>query len=85
MLTLKQNFGEVLRLLRSQRGLTQQSLAERCDLDETYISLLERGRRQPTLSTIVALAKALEIDPCDFFIRMKENEDSSRNSNFGRE
>lgn len=49
-------FGKVLRRMRNQVGLTQEQLAFECDLDRTYISLLERGLRQPTLTTLYTLA-----------------------------
>lgn len=54
-------FGKVLRELRTEKGLSQEKLAEYCDLDRTYISLLERGHRQPTITTVFKIAKALEI------------------------
>jgi len=54
-------FGKVLRELRTTKGISQEKLAEYCDLDRTYISLLERGLRQPTITTLFKIAKALEI------------------------
>jgi len=56
-------FGKVLREMRVENHISQEKLAEYCDLDRTYISLLERGLRQPTISTIFKLAKALNISP----------------------
>lgn len=56
-------FGKILRELRVENLVSQEKLAEYCDLDRTYISLLERGLRQPTLTTIFKLAKALKISP----------------------
>jgi transcriptional regulator with XRE-family HTH domain len=56
-------FGKVLRELRDGNNISQEKLAEYCDLDRTYISLLERGLRQPTITTIFKLAKALNISP----------------------
>lgn len=61
-----QTFGIVLRELRVQNKLSQEKLAELCDLDRTYISLLERGLRQPTISTIFVVASALQIKPSEF-------------------
>lgn len=52
-------FAEVLRQLRERAGLSQEALAEKSGLDRTYISLLERAQRQPTLKTLVRLADAL--------------------------
>ncbi|PTS71938.1 XRE family transcriptional regulator [Stenotrophomonas sp. HMWF022] len=60
--TVQKIFGEVLRRLRTERGISQQDLALEADLDRTYISLLERGLRQPTLSTLIALAEAMGTD-----------------------
>jgi transcriptional regulator with XRE-family HTH domain len=56
-------FGKVLRELRESNQISQEKLAEYCELDRTYISLLERGLRQPTITTIFKLAKALNISP----------------------
>jgi transcriptional regulator with XRE-family HTH domain len=56
-------FGQVLRELREENHISQEKLAEYCDLDRTYISLLERGLRQPTITTIFKVAKALSISP----------------------
>jgi transcriptional regulator with XRE-family HTH domain len=56
-------FGKVLRELRVEQHISQEKLAEYCELDRTYISLLERGLRQPTITTIFKLSKALKISP----------------------
>ena len=56
-------FGKVLREIRTENNISQEKLAELCDLDRTYISLLERGLRQPTITTIFKLARALDISP----------------------
>jgi transcriptional regulator with XRE-family HTH domain len=58
-------FGTVLRELREKKKLSQEKLAEFCDLDRTYISLLERGLRQPTLTTLFKLSDALNIKPSE--------------------
>lgn len=51
--------GRNLKNRRKECGLTQEALAELCDFDPTYISLLERGKRNPAFLTIVKLAKRL--------------------------
>jgi len=56
-------FGRVLREYRGKAELSQEELALEADVDRTYISLLERGRRQPTLETIFRLAKVLGVTP----------------------
>lgn len=52
--------GKNLRERRKQRGLTQENLAELCDFDPTYISLLERGKRNPAFLTLVKISKNLK-------------------------
>lgn len=52
-------FGKILSDYRKEAGLSQEKLAELADYDRTYISLMERGLRQPTLTTIFKLSKAL--------------------------
>jgi transcriptional regulator with XRE-family HTH domain len=54
-------FGFVLKSAREAAGLTQERLARRARLDRTYPSLLERGLRSPTLSTLMSLAPVLGI------------------------
>lgn len=62
---LEEAFGRVLRKRREEAGLSQAALAELSQLDRTYISLLERGERQPSLRTIFALAQAFGAAPED--------------------
>jgi transcriptional regulator with XRE-family HTH domain len=57
------SFGKKLQKLRTDRNLSQEKLAEIAGFDRTYISLLERGVRNPSLVNIVRLAKALNITP----------------------
>ena len=49
----------VLRRLRKASGLTQEELALEAELRRTYVSILELGQQQPTLTTILKLAPAL--------------------------
>ncbi len=66
-------FGLVLKDLRNERGLSQQQLALESDLDRTYISLLERGLRLPTLGTVFKVAEVLKISPSDIVARVEKN------------
>ena len=51
--------GQNVRRRRDDRGLTQEKLAEKSGLDSTYISDIERGRRNPGIKNVARLAKAL--------------------------
>ena len=56
-------FGKVLRRLRIELGLSQEALALSAELQRNYISLMELGQNQPTITTIFKLADALGIKP----------------------
>jgi len=58
-------FGQVLRDRRLAAGLSQEKLALEAGVDRTFVSLLERGGRQPTLSTLWRLAEALSVARID--------------------
>lgn len=61
MAELRRAFGEAVRLMRKRRGWSQEQLAEAAGLDRTYISGLERGTRNPALSTQERIAAALGV------------------------
>ncbi|MBZ8178581.1 helix-turn-helix domain-containing protein [Oscillatoria salina] len=66
-------FGKCLRKARLDKRLSQEQLAEIVDLDRTYISLLERGKRNPSLLCIASLCEALDISIAEFFTKMKSD------------
>ncbi|MGC3999044.1 MAG: helix-turn-helix transcriptional regulator [Anaeromyxobacter sp.] len=55
--------GERVREHRRTRGMTQEALAEALDLSVAYVSLIERGGRNPPYTTVVSIARALGISP----------------------
>ncbi len=57
--------GERVREQRRSRGLTQEALAESLDLSVAYVSLIERGGRNPPYTTVVAIAQALGVPTKD--------------------
>jgi transcriptional regulator with XRE-family HTH domain len=59
-LDVTQAFGRVLKSVRKDAGLSQRELAARAEIHGSYPSLIERGRRQPTLQVLVGLAAALD-------------------------
>ncbi|WP_333820810.1 helix-turn-helix domain-containing protein [Ohtaekwangia sp.] len=72
MKSIEVKFGIVLKELRNKKGLTQEDLAIQSDLDRTYISLLERGLRQPTISTLFKIAEVLEVTPSSIIKKLEE-------------
>lgn len=56
-------FGKQLQSIRQAKGWSQEKLAFEADLDRTYISSVERGRRNISLINIYKLAKALDVTP----------------------
>ncbi len=61
--TPEEAFGLVLRELRKEKRLTQEQLGFESGLHRTYVSLLERGLRSPSLATIFSLANVLDVAP----------------------
>ncbi len=58
-------FGGVLQRQRAKVGITQEELAYRADVDRTFVSRLERGIRQPTITTLIGLGEALGVSASD--------------------
>ncbi|MFN3408478.1 MAG: helix-turn-helix domain-containing protein [Limisphaerales bacterium] len=54
-------FGHNVSRLRNQAGFSQDQLAEKADLDRTYLSGIERGVRNPGIKVVIRLARALGV------------------------
>lgn len=52
--------GAAIKARREKLGFSQEKLAERCGFDRTYISMLERGKRNPSLLNLMRLAEGLQ-------------------------
>jgi predicted transcriptional regulator len=61
MKKIPRTFGVQLKSIREQEGFSQEDLARLTGMDRTFISLMERGLRQPTLTTLSKISVALEI------------------------
>lgn len=61
----EKHFARNLREQRKRVGLSQEALGDASGLHRTEVSLLERAGREPRLSTIVRLADALGVSPCE--------------------
>jgi transcriptional regulator with XRE-family HTH domain len=68
-----QVFGAVLQRHRSARSISQEELAFQADVDRTFISRLERGIRQPTITTLIGIGQALGVSAADL-VRETEKE-----------
>jgi transcriptional regulator with XRE-family HTH domain len=62
---MRARFAENLRRCRKQAGLSQEEVAVRASLHRTEVGLLERQARLARVDTLVKLAAALEVSPCD--------------------
>jgi transcriptional regulator with XRE-family HTH domain len=65
--TLRKKFGERLREIRAQRGMTQERFAETLDISVDFLSLIERGINAPSFDTLEKMAKRLRLPVTDLF------------------
>lgn len=68
---IREAFSKVLRDKRKAKGHSQEELAHLAGITMRYVSLLERNKQQPTISTLYSLCKALEIPMGDFVSEME--------------
>lgn len=64
---LRERFGQRVRWLRSEHGLTQEQLAERAGISVDFLSLIERGKSSPSFENLDELADALEVSVSELF------------------
>ncbi|WP_301953165.1 helix-turn-helix domain-containing protein [Paenibacillus tritici] len=64
---IKPIIGKTLKAIRIKQGMSQEDLAHECNVDRSYISMIEVGRNEPSVSKIFDLCKGLNIKPSDFF------------------
>lgn len=67
MKTTKELLGNRIKRLRKLRGLSQEELSEKVDIDPKHLSRIEVGRGFPSLDTLERLADALNVELKDFF------------------
>ena len=68
LLDIIQRFGLAVRRRRRELDLSQERLAEMCELHRTYISSIERGERNPSLENIERISKGLDISMSSLFV-----------------
>jgi transcriptional regulator with XRE-family HTH domain len=67
---LKESFGKILLQLRKEHGVSQQVLADNCNIERAYISRLERGLFQPTITIVFKISDYFEIKPAELIERL---------------
>ena len=69
---IKVAFGRTLREVRKEKNISQERLALEADIDRSYVSQLETGVYQPSLSMLFAISEVLEIMPADLVDRVEK-------------
>ncbi|MCL3881911.1 helix-turn-helix transcriptional regulator [Marivita sp. GX14005] len=81
-MNIRETFARNLRQARRVKGFSQEELADRAELDRTYISALERSVYNATIEVVERLATALEIEPAALLQRQKDQ--ASKSDQLGR-
>ncbi|MES2825150.1 MAG: helix-turn-helix transcriptional regulator [Pseudomonadota bacterium] len=69
-------FGHIVKRLREERGLSQEVLADRADLNRSYVGEVERGQVMPSLGTVIKISKALNLSASGLLVRFEVYEQS---------
>ena len=72
------DFGDRVREIRLERGLSQEALADKAGLHRTAVSFVERALRSATLETVEKLAIALEVEASDLMPKIRAKRRASR-------
>ncbi|MCC7432730.1 helix-turn-helix transcriptional regulator [Candidatus Peregrinibacteria bacterium] len=64
---IKKKFGKKVKLLRIEKGWSQEKLALSADLDRTYIPSIEKGERNVSITVIEKIAKAFKVSVSELF------------------
>lgn len=64
--------GAVIKMLRIQREMTQEQLAQAGDIERTYVALVEKGRRAPSFHGLIAFASALQMQLSDLVLAYED-------------
>lgn len=72
--------GVAIRAFRQEAGLSQDELADRMDLSTPYISMLESGKRYPSIEMLIRIAFALEVRPGAMLDRIAEKYAADKNN-----
>ncbi len=69
--------GKAIKIRRVEADLSQEQLAELCSIDRTYMSNIERGKRQPSMKTLRTIAEALNTKTSDLLLDAEAREQSA--------
>ena len=72
---IQQAFGQVIKSIRIEKGISQEKLAELVDLHRTYISDIERGGRNVSLVNIFRIAEGLDVKVFEIFQKLEKETD----------
>lgn len=70
-MNIQEKFGKRVKDLRNKKGISQEALAHHADLDRTYMTSVENGKRNISIQNIEKIIKALGISVSDFFSEIK--------------
>jgi DNA-binding XRE family transcriptional regulator len=73
VITPEQAFAKALKEVRAEHGISQEALGLEANYHRTYMSLLERGKMNPTLRTILSIAAVLGIPAADIVSRVENH------------
>ena len=72
IMTLKQQLGQRIQILRKKCKLTQEQFAEKIGIDPKNVSKIENGNNYPSPETLTAIARALDVDIYELFVFKEE-------------
>lgn len=68
-------FGQAIRELREERGISQEAFALKCGIDRSHYGGMERGERNPSLTSVFKIADALGVCPSEIHARAERLQD----------
>ena len=77
---IKQMIGARIKEIRTKKGITQEGLSERMEINPKYLSSIERGKENPTLNTLIKLSESLEVDIGEIFSFVEAEDPNRRRS-----
>jgi transcriptional regulator with XRE-family HTH domain len=72
-MAIKTKFGKIIKELRSEKGLSQEELADRAGMHRTYIGMIERAEKNITIENICKLSKALDVPLSSIFLEIEKD------------